>query len=124
MKYFTETQFGYCQLVWMFHDWVLNRKTNHLHERSLQIVYRDSISSFQVLLQKDRSFTIHHRNIQSLATELTKIEENPSNEIMSSIFLPGLMKHNLKTQSDFIRNSVNTCKYGLNLLRFFASKVW
>ena len=74
MKSFIEVHFGYCPLVWMFHGRVLNRKINHLHERSLRIVYKDSISSFHELLQKDHSFTIHHRKIQSLANELYKIK--------------------------------------------------
>ena len=36
---FIESQFGYCPLVWMFHGRVLNRKINHLHKRSLRIVF-------------------------------------------------------------------------------------
>ena len=75
MKSIIEAQFGYCPLVWMFHGRVLNRKINHLHERSLRIVYKDSISSFHELLQKDHSFTIHLRNIQSLPIELYKIKK-------------------------------------------------
>ena len=122
MKTFMEVQFGYCQLVWKCHGRVLNKKINHLHERSLRIVYRDSISSFQELLQKEHSFTIYHRNIQSLAIKLYKIE-NLSNEIMSSIFPLRLTKYNSRAQSDFLRNSVNSSKYGLNSIRFFASKV-
>ena len=74
MKSFIEPQFGYCPLVWMFHGRVRNRKINHLHECSLWIVYKDSISSFQELLQKDHSFTIHQRNIQNQAIELYKIK--------------------------------------------------
>ena len=76
MKSFIETQFGYCPLVWMFHGRVLNRKINHLQGRPLKIVYKDSISSFHELPQKDHSFTIHDRNIESLAIELSKIKEN------------------------------------------------
>ena len=75
------------------------------------------------MLQKDHSFTIHERNIQSLAVELYKIKENLSNEIMSSIFPLRLIKCNLRTQTDFLRNSVNSGKYGLDSIRFFASKV-
>ena len=44
MKSIIEAQFGYCPLVWVFHGRVLSRKTNHFHERSLRIVYKDSIS--------------------------------------------------------------------------------
>ena len=35
-----------------------------------------------------------------------------------------MIKYNLRTQSDFLRNSVNSSKYGLNSIRFSASKVW
>ena len=72
MKAFIESQFGYCPLILMFHSRSVNDKINHLHERSLRIVYKDNISSFEDLLKKDRSFTIHQRNIQSLAIELLK----------------------------------------------------
>ena len=45
-----EAQFGYWPLDWMFYGRVLNRKTNHLPERLLRIVYRESISSFRKLI--------------------------------------------------------------------------
>ena len=43
---------------------------------------------------------------------------------MSSIFPTRLIKYNLQTQSGFHKNFVNSNKYGLNSIRFFASKVW
>ena len=76
MKSFVEAQFGYCPFVWMFHGTEINRKINHIHERSLRIAYRDYNSSFKDLLQKDNSVCIHHRNIQSLAIELFNSEYN------------------------------------------------
>ena len=44
MKSFIESQFGSCPLIWMFHSRGVNNKINHLHERSLRIVYNDNIS--------------------------------------------------------------------------------
>ena len=117
-KSFIEAHFDYCPLVWMFHSRVLNRKISHLCKCSLRIVYKESISSIHELLQKDHSFTIHHKNIESLAIELYKIKENLSNEIASSIFPPTLIKYNLRSQSDFFRNFVNSSKYVLNSIRF------
>ena len=109
MKSFIEAQFGYCPLVWMFHGRVPNRKINHLHVRSLRIVYKNSISSFPELLQRDHCFTIHHSNIRS-HIEPYKIKENISNEIMRSISPPRLIKYNFRTESDFFRNSVNSSR--------------
>ena len=82
MKAFIKSQFSYCALIWMIHSNGVNKKINHLHERSLRIVYKDNISSFKDLLKKDRSFTIHQRHIQSLAIKLFKVKQNLSNNIM------------------------------------------
>ena len=43
---------------------------------------------------------------------------------MSSIFPLRLIKYNLRNQSGFLRNYVNSSKYGPNSIKFFASKVW
>ena len=50
MKTFLESQFNYCPLIWMFHSRGVNNKINHLHERSLRIVYKDNVSYFKDLL--------------------------------------------------------------------------
>ena len=58
-----KSQLKYCRLVWMFHGRKINGKTNKLHKRTLRIVYNDTITSFEELLVKDKTFTIHHQNI-------------------------------------------------------------
>ena len=70
MKAFIESQFSYCPLIWIFHSKIMNNKINRIHERALRLVYSDHVSSFNELLKKDQSFSIHHRNIQRLAIEL------------------------------------------------------
>ena len=70
MKAFTESQFGYCPLIWMFYCRGFNNKTNRIHERALRITYKGKSSTFQELLEKDNSVSIHHRNIQKLAIEI------------------------------------------------------
>ena len=40
-----------------------DNKINRIHKRALTITYADKSSSFQDLRDRDKSVTIHHRNI-------------------------------------------------------------
>ena len=51
----------------MFRGRGVKNKINCLHERSLHIVYKDNNSFFKDLLKKNNFFTVHHKNIHSLA---------------------------------------------------------
>ena len=101
MKASVESQFGYCTLVWMFHSRTLNNRINQLHERALQLTYKDHKSSFDDLLQKDNSFTIHHRNLQKLAVEMFKVKNNLSPNFMKDIFLESTNPYNLRNAPTF-----------------------
>ena len=70
MNAFFNSQFSYCPLVWMCRSRTNNKKINKLNERCLRIVYNDKQSSFNELLEKDGSVSIHMRNTQMLATEM------------------------------------------------------
>ena len=86
MKAFIESWFNYCPLIWMFHSRILNNKINRLHERTLRIVFSDSKSSFCELLEKCKSFSIHHKNIESLTIKIYTFLHNLSPCIMNNIF--------------------------------------
>ena len=57
----------------MFHSRTTSNKINKLHERALKLVYGDYGSTFEELLEKDDSFTVHHYNIQTLCIELYQV---------------------------------------------------
>ena len=70
----------------MLHSRTMNNKINRLHEQSLRIVYSDQSSTFEELLERDKTFSIHHKNIQSLAIEIYKFVNGLSPEIINSVF--------------------------------------
>ena len=121
MNSFIESQFSYCPLLWMFCSRELNRKINHIHEKGLRIVYQDYTSSFDDLLGKDGSMSIHHRNIQKVATEMFKVRNNLSPKIISDLFQ---LAPNSKVGKSFFRPNVNTVYRGECSLRWFGPIVW
>ena len=85
----------------------LNNKISSLHERVLRITYGDSSSSFEDLLKKDNSVSIHHRNIQALVTEMFKVKNNISPEIMKELFAPKISHYDLRNNISFESRRVN-----------------
>ena len=73
MNAFFDSQFTYCPLTWMFHSRKINERINRLHYRVLRITYLDEVSTFEELLCKDGSVTVHHRNLQQLVIEIFKV---------------------------------------------------
>ena len=92
----------------------MNNTFNHLHDRSLHIVYKYSSGSFKEPLKKDNSFTVLYRNIQSLAIELFKVKENLSNTIMNDVLQISILTYNFRSHKDFAMGFVNTSCFGLN----------
>ena len=70
MKTFVESPFNYCPSIWMLHSRRLNNNINNVYKRSLRIVYTYYKSTFHELLNKDASFSVHHRYTQTLAIEI------------------------------------------------------
>ena len=125
MKAFIESQFGYCPLVWMFCGRQTNARINHIHERALRAVYNDEISPFEELLGRDKSETIHRRNIKILAAELFKIKNGLSNDIMAQLICKrNSVGYSLRSQTDFSLPQVKSVNYGLKALRYFGPKIW
>ena len=71
MNDFFSSQFNYCPLIWMFHNMSLNHKVNRLHGRCLCVIYNDDHSFYDDLLNIGNSVSIHDKNLQILAIEMS-----------------------------------------------------
>ena len=123
MHSFIISQFGYCPLVWMFHGRQLNNRINRIHERALRIVYRDTKSSFNDLLIKEKAFTIHERNLQTLGIELYKVAYGISPKIMRLVF-PTKPSIKYPWEDIFQTFNVRTVTWGTETLFHLGPKIW
>ena len=75
-------------------------------------------------MQKDNAVTIHQRNLQALATEIFKIKNGFSPEIMKKVFELKEPSYNLRSKEDsFIRGIFRTTNYSLQSIRYLAPKI-
>ena len=124
MKSFIEAQFSYCPLIWMYHSRKLNNRINRIHERALRIAYHDQISSFDELLIKDNSITIHERNIRCLATEMFKTKNNLNPSFLKQIFPTSNNVVNLRCKPSFQTFNVKSVYNGSETVSFRGPQIW
>ena len=124
IKAFIESQFSYCPLVWICCNRSCNNRINYLHVRALRIVYNDNFSSFEDLLQRDQSASIHHGKIRLLGIELHKTRHNIFRQIVNELLEQGSILSNFRSQTDITTRPISTSNDGLKGLRYLGLKIW
>ena len=119
-----KSHFSYCPLTWMFSSRRSNNLINRIHERSLRTVYNDTSSTFQELLQRNRSVSIHHKNIQTLTTEVFKVVNNTCPPIMRTFFDFWENRYNIRQFEEMRQQKVRTIRYGLKTALYRAPQLW
>ena len=105
----------------MLHSRELNNKINRIHERALRITYYDKSSSYGELLTKDRSVTIHHRNIRALAREIYKVGNFPTTFKKSAC----ARQYNYELRgNNFLERRIKSVRYGNESISSLTQKIW
>ena len=85
----------------MLHNRSLNNRINIIYERALRIVYNDKTCTFEALLLKDKSVTIHQRNMQHFAILLKKIKLGIAPSLLNDIFETYNPNYDLRNAGQF-----------------------
>lgn len=108
----------------MFYSRHINNEINKLHERALRIIYDDYKSSFEQLLENDKSFCIYNQNIQRLIIEMDKVLNDISGSILKEFFVRKDLRINLRSEPELLAPLVSTELKDKNLIRYFGSVIW
>ena len=121
---FFNSQFSYCLLIWMCRSRTVNNKINKLHERCLRIVYNDKKWFFKELLETDKSFPIHIKNLQVLPTEMFQVYRNISPPIVGQLFQLRNNDYNLRQYSQSNLPNVRSAFCETESASFLGPKIW
>ena len=118
------SQFSYCPLIWMFHSRAMEHRINRIHERTLRIIHPNQHQLiFKELLEKNKTISIHQRNLQTLATEIYKAKNKISPEILNSLFEFTNKNCNLRNASILKKKRYFRVHYGSESLLSLAPKM-
>ena len=106
----------------MFCSRKMNNKINHIHEKALRLVYDDYVTSFKELLIRDKSVTVHQRNIQNVAIEMFKVKNDLCPDMIKDIFCQ--KETGNRSNASFQRPNVKSVYKGGQSLRSFGPIVW
>ena len=81
-------------------------------------------SNFEELLTKANSVTIHHKNLQLLATEIFKTQRNLNPSFTNQIFMEKDTPYILRSGRNISAPKPNTTGYGVENARFLGTKIW
>ena len=108
----------------MFHSRTINNRINRLHERALRLPYKEPTASFEGLLGQDKSFNIHHRNLQKLVTEIFKIKNNMALRLYEYYLSRFNNPYNSRNAIDFKTSNVHTVHSGTETIPYRGPKTW
>ena len=97
---------------------------NRPHKSALRTLYRDFESTFEELLDRDKTKTIYKKNLQNLMVEVYKSFHHLNPEYMWEFFVKKDVPYNLRTKKLCKLSSVSSQCYGLNSLSFRGSLLW
>ena len=102
-----------------------NNKINRIYERALRTAYCDCKSSFNELLDKNRSFTIHQKSVQTLATEVYKYLYGLSPTILGEDFkVNETIPHDLRMRNQLYARNPKTVRYSTETISSLSPKTW
>ena len=90
---------------------------------ALRIEYNDTITSFEEMLVKDKTFTIHHQDIQSLAIEMYKAVNNLPGGNLIDFLVRNNLNCNFRSTSELTVPSINTVFKDQSSSSYFGSVI-
>ena len=102
----------------------LNNALNNIHERALQLIYKDHEKSFNSILTENNLKTIHQKNLEFLAIKIYKFRNGLSPPITNDIFFSKQNICNLRKFQELSTSTKNTVNFGMETISYRGPQLW
>ena len=123
-KFFINSNFNYCPLIWMFANKSDIDKLEKIQERALRFVHRDFVSDTNILFDKSNCVPIRLANLRNLVTEVFKCMNGIGPRYIKDLFDRKYPVYEFRDSDLLIQPKVKTTKYGIKSVRYYGSKLW
>ena len=101
-----------------------NNKIKHLHERCLCVICNGKRSSYEDLLMKDGSISIHALNTMDVTIKMFKVKNSLTPKIVNYLFDNETKnRHNLRHRTEFRLPFVDSVYCGRKNISCFIPKI-
>ena len=121
---FILANFNYCPIVWHFCGKISTQKIEKVQERALRFLHNDTVSSYDTLISKSSTTTMHVRRIKSIACEVFKSLNDLNPVFMKEMFQEKDTPYNLRDNQLLLQPKFKKIKYGKNTFRYYGSHIW
>ena len=88
------------------------------------MIYNDQTSSLEEFLEREISFTVHHFNIQSLATEMFIVSSNIVPNIIGDLLTRSCDSYNFCLKTNFVVPDLRTVHIGQSFIQYYSTLIW
>jgi hypothetical protein len=121
---FVRANFTYCSLVWHNCGVRNSHKLEKLQERALRFVYLDFSSSYDELIRRADTTTLHLGRIHTLVTEVYKSINHLNPTYVQEMFSVKNVTHNFRSSQILNVPRVKSTTFGIHSLRYQGARLW
>lgn len=118
------SNFNFCPLIWHFCSKANIDKLEKVHFRALKFIYQDFNSTYEALLERAGTCTLHLSRLRNLATETFKIVYGMSPTYLNDLVSLKATSYNFRYTNLLEVPRSTTVRFGQNSFHFQAAKLW
>ena len=121
---FRMSNFNFCPIIWHFCSKGKTEKLEKVHFRALKFIFQDFNSTYDILLERAGSTTLHLSRLRFLAFETFKIVYGLSPPYLKDFICLKQTSYNFRYTNILDLPRPKSTRYGTNSFRFQAVKLW